>query len=399
MRVGKALRPTVKGIRLIDTLNRVHIERLASAALTGEIETHLGQVEAGQRTSEDFMAEMADYANEIVERAKTFEYDEMYADDPPLGDCPACGRPVRESTWFYRCEEQPGVEREDDCPMRFWKDTSGRYLDRGAVEALLRDGVTPVLDGFTARNGRTYKGTIDIDRDEWKLKTHSVEWNEDATSELPEYDVDDKPLGKCPMSDDCEVIETPTHFACRTRLEAEKEDAAYKEARRIAREKKEPMPEKPEKPDHPGITMARTVCKREITRDEFDVYLKTGKTELLTDFTSRFGRPFSATLVLKDTGRHGFEFPPRASQKGAAKDGEGAAKKTTKKAPRKKTTKKTTQKTARRKKTATKKSAAKKASSKKAAKKATTKSARKTSSRKKTAAKSPRKPTEPTASD
>ena len=37
----------------------------------------------------------------------------------------------------------------------------------------------------------------------------------------------------------------------------------------------------------------------------------TGKTELLTDFTSRFGRPFSATLVLKDNGRHGFEFPPR----------------------------------------------------------------------------------------
>ena len=33
VRVGKALRPTVKGIRLIDTLRRMHIDRLASAEL------------------------------------------------------------------------------------------------------------------------------------------------------------------------------------------------------------------------------------------------------------------------------------------------------------------------------------------------------------------------------
>ena len=44
------------------------------------------------------------------------------------------------------------------------------------------------------------------------------------------------------------------------------------------------------------------MCKREITRDEALVYLRDGKTELLTDFTSRFGRPFSAQLVLKENG-------------------------------------------------------------------------------------------------
>jgi DNA topoisomerase-3 len=62
--------------------------------------------------------------------------------------------------------------------------------------------------------------------------------------------------------------------------------------------------------------LPRTVCKREITRDEALVYLRDGKTELLTDFTSRFGRPFSAHLVLKENGRHGFEFPPRAAGEG-----------------------------------------------------------------------------------
>ena len=61
------------------------------------------------------------------------------------------------------------------------------------------------------------------------------------------------------------------------------------------------------------------MCKREITREEALVYLQNRRTDLLTDFTSRKGRPFSATLVLKDTGRHGFEFPPRQAKKKATR--------------------------------------------------------------------------------
>ncbi len=329
LRVGKALRPTVKGIRLIDTLRRIHVDRLASAALTGEIEQHLSQVEEGERTAADFMGEMADYAREIVERAKGFEYEELYAKEAPLGACPACGRPVREYAWFYRCEPQPGVpERrakkgEDepeglvlDCPLRIWKDTSGRYVDRGSVAGLLRDGKSGLVEGFVARGGRTYKGHLEIDPDEWRVKVVSEGWSEDAASEQPEYEVNPAPLGRCPASGDCEVRETPTHFACTTRLAAEERQAAFREARRLARDKGEPAPEKPEPPGHPGLLLPRTVCKREITRDEALVYLRDGKTELLPDFTSRFGRPFSAQLVLKENGRHGFEFPPRAAAEG-----------------------------------------------------------------------------------
>jgi DNA topoisomerase-3 len=145
VRVNKALRPTVKGIRLIDTLNRIHVNRLTSPELTGEIEYHLLQVERGERGADDLMAEITDYACEIVNTAKTFEYDELYDATDVLGDCPACARPVIEMAWFYRCKERPDVSREDDCPMRFWKDTSGRYLDRQTVQALLREG--------TARHG------------------------------------------------------------------------------------------------------------------------------------------------------------------------------------------------------------------------------------------------------
>jgi len=342
-RLGKALRPTVKGIRLIDTLKRIHIDRLASAGLTGEIEQHLSQVERGDRTQTEFLDEMKDYAAEIVERAKGFEYEEVYGDDPPLGPCPGCGRPVYESAWFYRCLPVPDVEPDDDCPMRFWKDTSGRYLDRAAVEALLRDGQTGVLDGFTARNGRTYRGRIEVDRDQWKLAVSSEGWNEEATSDQPEYEVNTEPLGRCPICEEFDVVETPTQFACAERLKEQNE-----------REGEEEKGKKRKRRKVCGFVMPRTVCKREITREEFLVYLSTGKTELLEDFTSRFGRPFSATLVLKENGRHGFEFPPRKT-KGADAAREGAAASGAKTTRRKTTTKKP-----KRKKTATRKATPKK---------------------------------------
>ena len=106
VRVGKALRPTVKGIRMIDTLRRIHVDRLTSPELTGELEIHLRQVEHGRRTERDFMCEIADYTVEIVDRAKSFAYDELYDANDVLGTCPACGRPVIEMAWFYRCSRR-----------------------------------------------------------------------------------------------------------------------------------------------------------------------------------------------------------------------------------------------------------------------------------------------------
>ena len=314
VRQGKTLRPSVKGIRLIDSLRRINIDRLASPQLTGELEQHLQEVERGTRTAEQFVKEVTAYAVEVVERAKTFGYEELYADAEELGPCPSCQRPVVEMAWFYRCTPV-NEDRDADCPMRFWKDTSGRYLDPGAVRALLADGQTGVIDGFTARSGRTYRGYIEVDTEEWKLKVRSAGWNEESASDVPEYDVDPEPLGACALCGE-PVIETSTEYSCRGRLEGQKALEEVR-ARALAAGKKRFRRGKDD-PNPCGVVLPRTVCKREITRDESLYYLKNGRTELLEDFTSRLGRPFSATLVFNpETGRHGFEFQPRAS--GASK--------------------------------------------------------------------------------
>ncbi len=66
VRIGKALRPTVKGIRLVDVLNRIQADRLARPDLTGELEFRLSEVERGERSAGDFMREIAEYTKEIV---------------------------------------------------------------------------------------------------------------------------------------------------------------------------------------------------------------------------------------------------------------------------------------------------------------------------------------------
>jgi DNA topoisomerase-3 len=343
VRVGKILRPTVKGIRLIDALERVQIDRLASPKLTGEIESHLLDVERGRRGADDFMNEMKQYASDIVERARNFEYEEMYGSEPPIGTCPYGGLEVVEQAWFYTCKKDPSLPREEKahpdcknetCPLLLWKDTSGRYLDRASAAKLLAEGKTGTLDGFMARSGRLYRGHLEIDPETRTVKVRSEGYDEASASDQPEYEVNPDPLGRCPFAEECEVVESPGQFVCERQLkQAEGADA--------------------DAPKPCGFVLPRTVCKRELTRDEALVYVAGGRTELLTDFTSRYGRPFSATLVLKKNGRHGFEFPPRGGAKGegeAAGDAEGKKKPTRKKTGGKKTGgKKTTRKKAARK--------------------------------------------------
>jgi DNA topoisomerase-3 len=333
VRVTKSVRPTVKGIRLIDTLKRIHVDRLASPQLSGELEKHLLEVERGRRTRQEFMGEMEEYAREIVERTKSFEYDDLYRDDPPVGTCPVGRRPMVERAWFYTCLKDPDQPREakadpncanEGCPLLLWKDVSGRYLDRSTAATLLREGKTGVLDGFLARGGRLYRGALELDREEWSVKVRSEGYEEGAASDQPEYEVDP--------------------------------ERKLKEAERGRDESL---------PKSCGFVLPRTVCKREITREEAKIYVDTGRTELLADFTSRYGRPFSATLVLRKSGRHGFEFPPRARKTGAAsgKEGRGSTsarkgaragprKTRSKKAPAKKSTTKKAARGSARKKTA-----------------------------------------------
>lgn len=337
--IDRNLRPTVKGMRLIDLLHRIKCSRVTSAELTGELELHLSEVEKGKRDSKGFMSEIVDYTKEIVEATRSFEYSDIYPNVDSLGVCPCDKkRPVYERAWFYRCEEQPDEETEG-CPFRIWKDKNGRYIDRSAVISLLKNGQTEELDGFRDRRGRTYKGSLKIENREVVLVPIAGS-EQSAGGDEVVFEVNPDPLGADPLHPEATVVETPTHF--------------------MSTERQKQIEAGERKPQ--GFILPRLVCKREMTRAEAIEYLKAGETPFINDFISRYGRPFTAKLKMKEDGRHTFEFMPRGEggggrrgrfgkKKGAKAEGEAAEetakpktapkkKEAKKKATKKKTTKK-----------------------------------------------------------
>ncbi|MHC4379786.1 MAG: DNA topoisomerase [Planctomycetota bacterium] len=103
LRSGKTLRASAKGITLVDFLERLHADDLAKASKTAEMESHLYQVENGQRSREDYMSEIATSVTALVEKLRDFSYEALYEDEEVVGSCPKDGHDIREGLKGYRC--------------------------------------------------------------------------------------------------------------------------------------------------------------------------------------------------------------------------------------------------------------------------------------------------------
>ncbi|MGE0495396.1 MAG: DNA topoisomerase 3 [Vulcanimicrobiota bacterium] len=292
-RAEKTLRATPKGILLIDLLRRIKAERLASPRLTGELELHLAEVESGQRSRDDFMAEVVEYTEEIVRLAKTFQYDELYLKDPPLGDCPIAKHlKVVERSRFYCSEDNTGKNGQG-VGFIIWKEKNGRYIDRTTMVELLTQGETPLLEGFLTSRGQGYKGKLRLDKEgnlELISEDGKVAGGPVAVVEIPD---DATPLVDCPFNSACNIYQTEVAYQCRC---DETCKATHKKLKSVA-------------------ILPRVVCHREISPEEAVQFFAEGKTDEWDNFISRYGRPFKAKLFLKDNGKHGFEFAPRAPKK------------------------------------------------------------------------------------
>jgi DNA topoisomerase-3 len=299
--VDQGLRPTVKGIRLIDVLERIKAGTLTSAELTAKLELHLSEVESGKRTSAQFMDEVKAIATGVVDATRNFDYDSIYPDIDPIGPCPKCKGPVYERAWFYGCKESTKrTDQAKSCDFLIWKDNYGRYMDRRTVFLLLTAGITGELDGFKSQSGQSYKAVLMIENGTVIRK--AVEGSE--SSGAPEgvsIELNEEPLGQCPIHDNeqCRVIETPAEFVCMTRKT--ERAAGHKTA--------------------PGFSFPRFICKREMKRDEVLQFMRDKETPFLNNFISKKGRPFSAKLRFQSNGGFAFEFPERKkATKGQAKE-------------------------------------------------------------------------------
>lgn len=284
-RDGRELHVTPSGMRLIELVNEMKIEGLYSPKLTGDWEYKLRQMELGQLQRDEFMQEIIDYTNEIVEKARKRADELKNMSFPELkAPCPVCGaETLKQTDATYECQS-------GDCEFKAKKHIAGRLLAEDEARELFTKKFVGPLTGFKSRFNKPFEAGLELD-DKFKINfafegddEEEVDFNDDNL--IGEEEIVD---GRC-----FKIHET---------------EKAYH------------IPGLVTKKDPNGVRIGKTILQHEIEREQAIKLLTKGKTDLIKGFISkRTKRPFDAFLTFNpEDGKVGFEFPPRPAKKGAKK--------------------------------------------------------------------------------
>ncbi len=206
----------------------------------------------------------------------------------PVGECPKCHRRVFELTTHYVCEASVGPDRT--CTFRAGKLILKQPLERAQMQKLLATGKTDLLDKFVSKKGRLFKaflvvkdGGVGFEFQPRAAKPKGAPAREPKPP-APKLDFTGQaPLGKCPQCGG-RVFDSETAYLCE-RSQAESRPCKFK--------------------------VNKIIASQALDRAQAAKLLSSRRTDLLDKFVSKAGRPFSAYLVMDDTGKVTFDFPPR----------------------------------------------------------------------------------------
>ncbi len=195
-----------------------------------------------------------------------------------VAPCPFCPeKMVWRGPMGYRCENHESGDCKLSLPLRLCQ----RPLSIEEITQLIGETrSTALLEGFISKRNRPFSATLKLsDRGsiQWDFPPRGSGGKGAAVSR--EFPINPEPLAACPYHEASKVIETATHFVCSD--------------------------------DNCKLSLPREICKRELVREEALKLVTDKSTEVLDGFTSKAGKPFSATLYLKRSGRHGFRFQNR----------------------------------------------------------------------------------------
>ena len=193
----------------------------------------------------------------------------------------------------YVCENAVGPSKT--CTFRSNAVILQQPIDRTQITKLLATGKTDLLEKFVSkRNGRTFKAFLVLDKEgkvgfEFAPRESKGKARAKATEPRPKIDFSgQEPLGKCPRCAG-RVFEGETDYVCEN-TQADQKPCKF----------------------HFG----KVILNQPIDRAQATKLLASGRTDVLSHFISRKGRPFAASLVLEDNAKVGFEFAPRDGMPG-----------------------------------------------------------------------------------
>ncbi len=274
-RVGRELHPTAKAFSLITLLRGLKVPELTSPELTGNWEFKLRQIEQGKLKRNSFMEEIADMTRHMVEQAKSHRGETISGDFSTLkSPCPKCGGVVQETYKKFQCQK---------CDFALWKILAGRQFETMEMETLITKREIGPLQGFRSKMGRLFDANIKL-TDELEMKFDFGGNSEEAAEEV-DFSGQEM-LGKCPRCGS-RVFDHGMSYTC------EKAVGTVRSC---------------------DFKTGKIILKRPIEREQVAKLLRTGKTDLLSKFISKKGRPFSAYLVTNSDGKVGFEFELRQTK-------------------------------------------------------------------------------------
>lgn len=265
-----------QGIRIIEVLRRIPVDWITSPELTGQMESSLQSVQNGELPVQSYIDNIISQTTDMVESIRSYDRNDLYSDQSPIGKCPSCDSDVYENTWSYKCAKNES--KDSGCSFVFWKNTSGRSFDRTTATRLLNERSLTDLHGFFRQNGDSYNVTVELSNDGKVIAKGAGETTSSSS---------DAELCPCPACDSGTIRITEFNYSC------DDDECKFRGLKNI-------------------------MGNRSITPDEAMTILTKGKSELFDDFISKKDRPFSAYLVLQKN-RVAFEFPPRAAPADAKK--------------------------------------------------------------------------------
>jgi DNA topoisomerase III len=216
-----------------------------------------------------------------------------FSGQEPVGKCPKCGNRIFEMPMRFVCEKAVGPDTT--CDFRASKIILQQPIERAQVEKLLTTGKTDLFTRFISKKGRPFKaflvvkdGKIGFEFEPRPAKAKKAGGKAGAPREpVPKIDFTGKPvIGKCPKCGG-QVFDTEAGYLCE-KTQADKRPCKFK--------------------------IGKTILQQPIEPAQAAKILAGDKTELLTQFISKAGRPFSAYLALDEMGKVTFDFPPREAE-------------------------------------------------------------------------------------
>ena len=205
----------------------------------------------------------------------------------PIGTCPKCASPVYDTGMAYICEK---AARRSGCDFRLGKIILQRAIEKDQAVKLLTTKRTDLLEKFISKKGRPFKAFLILKPDgnvgfefepRGPKKGGAAEKSKEPAQKIDFSKLE--PVTVCPICGG-KVFETDTQYLCE-KTQADKKKCKFK--------------------------VGKSILQQPIDREQLKKLAENGRTDLLDKFISKAGKPFPAFLVLDDSHKVTFEFPPK----------------------------------------------------------------------------------------